>query len=98
MDILNIGIKDNEVTDFIERIGGLDNIESINSLPSKVIATLKDEDNINTSGLHYQGVTKIIHAREGFILSYGPGSYMLQKEVAKRLAQHEAMKEVDQDS
>ncbi len=97
MDILNIGIKDNEVTDFIERIGGLDNIESFTSLPTKVVATLIDEDNINTSGLHYQGVTKIVHAREGFILSYGPGSYILQKEINKRLAIHRKMKEDDQD-
>src|SRR5699024_9016253 len=50
IDILNIGIKDDEVTDFIERIGGLDNIEKFTSLPTKVIASLKDEENINTSG------------------------------------------------
>lgn len=98
IDILNIGIKDDEVTNFIERIGGLDNINSFNSLPTKVTASLKDEDNINTEGLHYQGVTKIIHAREGFILSYGPGSYILQKEVNKRLKMHEALKDDEDDS
>lgn len=96
IDILNIGIKDDEVTDFIERIGGLDNIEKFTSLPTKVIASLKDEENINTSGLHYQGVTKIVHAREGFILSYGPGSYILQKEVNQRLKMHKKLK-VDED-
>ncbi|HZJ87079.1 MAG TPA: PTS glucose transporter subunit IIBC, partial [Erysipelothrix sp.] len=96
IDILNIGIKDDEVTDFIERVGGLDNIESFSSLPTKVIVKLKDEDDINTEGLHYQGVTKIIHTREGFTLSYGAGSYILQNEVNKRLKMHHQLKE-DED-
>lgn len=97
MDVLNIGIKDDEATDFIERIGGLDNLMDIHSLPTKIIVTLKDEDKINTEGLHYQGVTKIIHAREGFILSYGAGSYMLQLEVKKRLKNHLEAKEDEND-
>lgn len=98
IDILNIGIKDDEITDFIERVGGLNNIENISSLPTKVIVKLKDEDEMNTGGLHYQGITKIVQTREGYTLSYGPGSYMLQQEVNKRLAMHQKLKEVENDA
>ena len=85
IDILNIGIKDDEIKDFIERIGGLENIEKISSSPTKVIVKLYNEDSINPAGLHRQGVTKIVQTREGFILLYGSGSYMMQKEINKRL-------------
>lgn len=93
IDILNIGIKDDEVTDFIERVGGIDNIIKISSYPTRITVQLKDEDNINTGGLHYQGVTKIILTREGYSISYGAGSYMLQKEVNERIKKNNILKE-----
>lgn len=88
IDMLNIGTKEDEIMDFIERVGGLDNIEKISSTPTKVTVLLRDEDNINPAGLHRQGVTKIVQTREGYNLFYGAGSYMLQKEVNKQLGAH----------
>ena len=86
--MLNIGTKEDEIMDFIERVGGLDNIEKISSTPTKVTVLLRDEDNINPAGLHRQGVTKIVQTREGYNLFYGAGSYMLQKEVNQKLEAH----------
>ena len=63
----------------------MENIEKISSSPTKVIVKLYNEDSINPAGLHRQGVTKIVQTREGFILLYGSGSYMMQKEINKRL-------------
>ncbi|AMC92448.1 hypothetical protein AOC36_00100 [Erysipelothrix larvae] len=85
MDVLNVGSKDDDTTDFIERLGGIDNITEISSMPTRLIVTLKDDDDINVEGLHHQGVSRIVKARIGYILSYGAGAYMLQKEVNKRM-------------
>lgn len=85
IDTLNIGTKEDEIKDFIERLGGLENIMNISSTPSKVHALLRDEDKINTAGLHRQGVTKIVQTRDGYVLFYGAGSYIVQKEINKKL-------------
>lgn len=98
IDMLNVGTKDDEVTDFIERLGGLDNIETISSTPTKVHVLLRDEDNINPAGLHRQGVTKIVQTREGYILHYGAGSFMIQKDINKRLHLHRSeLMRMDED-
>lgn len=99
IDILNLGVKDDETIDFIERVGGLDNIINISSTPTRIILSLYDEDNINVGGLHRQGVTRIVQTRQGYVLSFGAGSYMLQREVNKRLSNHksELVKEDNHD-
>ena len=94
IDVLNVGSKDEEVQGFIDRVGGLENIIQLSSTPTKLTLSLVDEDNINVSGLHRQGVTKIVQTRQGYILSYGAGSYMLQKEVNRLLSLHNEAKEV----
>lgn len=97
IDVLNVGNKDDEIKGFVDRVGGLDNIVSVSSTPTKVNISLKDEDNINVGGLHRQGVSKIIQTRQGYVLSYGAGSYMLQKGINALLEEHkEATKEDDE--
>lgn len=85
MDVLNVGSKDDDTTDFIERVGGLENIVTVSSTPTRIVVALKDSDDINVEGLHHQGVTRIVKSRQGYILSYGSGAYMLQKEINRRL-------------
>jgi maltose/glucose PTS system EIICB component len=97
IDVLNVGSKDEEVQGFIDRVGGLENIAQLSSTPTKLTLTLVDADNINVSGLHRQGVTKIVQTRQGYILSFGAGSYMLQKEVNRLLALHNEAKEVNNE-
>ena len=93
IDILNVGNQKEEVQGFIDRVGGIDNIVSISSTPTKINLALKDEDNINVGGLHRQGITKIVQTRQGYVLSYGAGSFMLQREVNILLKLHNDAKE-----
>lgn len=85
IDVLNIGTKQERIVDFVERLGGLENIETISSTPTRVHVTLRDRDKLNVAGLHRQGVTRIVETRSGFILSYGAASYIVQSEINKGL-------------
>lgn len=85
IDVLNIGSKKERVNDFIERLGGLENIEAISSTPTHIHVALRDRDELNVSGLHRQGVTRIVETRQGFTLSVGSSAYMLQRAVNRHL-------------
>lgn len=87
IDPLNISDKDERVNDFAERLGGLENIDSISNTPMHIYIRLFDRDKLNVAGLHRQGVTRIVETRNGFILSFGASSYMMQKEIQKQRAQ-----------
>ncbi len=90
---MNVGNQKEEVQGFIDRVGGIDNIISMSSTPTKIHLALEDEDNINVGGLHRQGITKIVQTRQGYVLSYGAGSFMLQREVNILLKLHNDAKE-----
>lgn len=83
LDLLNIGSKEDKVKDFIERLGGLENIEKISNSPTRIHVSLVDRDKLNVAGMHRQGVTRIVETRAGFILSIGSSSYIYQNEVKK---------------
>lgn len=85
IDVLNIGTKQERIVEFVERLGGLDNIEAISSTPTRVHVNLYDRDKINVAGLHRQGVTRIVETRSGFILSFGSASYIVQNEINNAL-------------
>ena len=86
IDVLNVGSKQEKVVEFIERLGGLDNISAISNTPSRVHVTLIDNDRLNVEGLHRQGVTRIVQSRLGYALSFGAASYTIQREINKALA------------
>lgn len=90
IDVLNIGTKKERIIDFVERLGGLQNIETISSTPTRVHVNLFDRDKLNVAGLHRQGVTRIVETRSGFILSYGAASYIVQNEINKGLKELKA--------
>ena len=85
IDVLNIGTKQERVIEFIERLGGLENIEWISSTPTRVHVNLIDRDKLNVAGLHRQGVTRIVETRISFLLSYGAASYIIQSEINKAM-------------
>ena len=87
IDILNIETKDERVHDFIERVGGIENIESVSSTPTHIHISLIDRDKLNVAGLHRQGVTRIVETRSGFILSIGSSAYMIQHEINLQMKQ-----------
>ena len=85
IDILNVGTKNERVFEFVERLGGLENIEMISSTPTRVHVALVDRDKLNVAGLHRQGVTRIIETRSGYSLSFGAASYIIQAEINEQL-------------
>ncbi len=85
IDVLNVGSKQERVVEFIERLGGLDNIEAISNTSTRVHVTLIDRDKLNVAGLHRQGVTRIVESRAGYALSFGAASYIIQNEINKAL-------------
>lgn len=85
IDVLNVGSKQERVTEFIERLGGLDNISAISSTPTRVHVALIDREKLNIEGLHRQGVTRIVESRSGYALSFGAASYTIQREINKAL-------------
>lgn len=95
IDVLNIGTKQERITEFVERLGGLDNIESISSTPTRVHVNLHDRDKLNVAGLHRQGVTRIVETRSGFILSFGAASYIVQSEINSALKQRIKKEEIE---
>lgn len=95
LDLLNIGSKEDKINDFIERLGGIENIEKISNTPTRIHASLIDRDKLNVAGLHRQGVTKIVETRAGFILSIGSSSYIYQNEVNKRIKNNQVQDDVN---
>lgn len=85
IDVLNVGSKQERVIEFIERLGGLENIEAISNTPTRVHVSLYDRDKLNVAGLHRQGVTRIVESRSGYALSFGAASYIIQKEINSAL-------------
>ena len=85
LDVLNIGSKEDKINDFIERLGGLENIAYISSTPTRVHVQLTDRDKLNVAGMHQQGVTRIIETKQGVVLSIGSSSYIYQKEINQKL-------------
>lgn len=97
IDVLNVGSKQERVVEFIERLGGLDNIQSISNTPSRVHVTLIDRDKLNVEGLHRQGVTRIVESRAGYALSFGAASYTIQREINKALVERPSKDVENQD-
>ncbi|CAM3697208.1 PTS glucose transporter subunit IIBC [Erysipelothrix urinaevulpis] len=85
LDILNIGNKEEKINDFIERLGGIENVSYISSTPTRIHVQLENREKLNVAGMHQQGVTRIIETKQGFVLSIGSSSYIYQKEVNKKL-------------
>lgn len=97
LDLLNIGNKQDKITDFIERLGGIENVESIENTPTRIYVSLHDRDKLNVEGMHRQGVTRIAETKQGFILSMGSSSYIYQDETNKALRAYQEMKQDDED-
>lgn len=85
LDPLNISNNQEKINDFIEYLGGLSNITAVSNTPMHLYVSLKEGDRINVTGLHRQGVTRIVETRFGYILSYGCASYIMQKEIKDHL-------------
>lgn len=85
LDVLNIGMKQDRINDFIERLGGLENVKSISNTPTRIHVQLEDRDKLNVAGMHRQGVTRIIETKLGFVLSIGSSAYIYQQAIVKRL-------------
>ena len=85
LDLLDVGFKDEYVDNFIHAVGGLDNIKKIYSTPTKVILQPEDSGLLNFKQMQQQGVYKVVETRTTYDLSYGAISYLLVKEVEKRL-------------
>ncbi len=95
LDLLNIGNKQDKIQDFIERLGGIENVEEIANTPTRVYVSLHDREKLNVEGMHRQGVTRIAETKQGFILSMGSSSYIYQDETNKVLGAYQEMKQDD---
>lgn len=87
IDVLNIGSKKERIDEFVERLGGLENISIISSTPTRIHVALENRESLNVAGLHRQGVTRIVETRQGFTLSIGSSAYMIQKEINRQLGE-----------
>ena len=71
----------------ISAVGGLDNIKKIYSTPTKIILQPEDNSLLNFKLMQKQGVYKVVETRTTYDLSYGAISFLVVKEVEKRLGQ-----------
>lgn len=97
LDPLNLSNKEEKISDFVEFLGGLKNIDSIDNTPMHVYVVVNDRNAISVNGLHRQGVNRIVETKNGFILSYGGGSYTMQKEINKILQNNEVVDTSEQE-
>ena len=87
LDLLDIGMKEEYIDNFISAVGGLDNIKKIYSTPTKIILQPEDNSLLNFKLMQKQGVYKVVETRTTYDLSYGAISFLVVKEVEKRLGQ-----------
>ncbi len=85
LDILNTGVKNKHITNFVLAIGGLENIKKIYSTPTKVILQVEDSSLLNFNLMKQQGASKVVETRTTFDISYGAISYLLVDEVNKMI-------------
>lgn len=85
LDILSVSNNKQRVQNFVESLGGIDNIETISSSITRIHLELTNRDELNVASLHRQGVTRIVETRQGFVLSLGSSAFMIQKAVNKEL-------------
>ena len=82
-------MKKDRINDFVERVGGLENIKSITNTPTRIHVQLEDRDKLNVAGMHRQGVNRIVETKSGFVLSIGSSAYIYQQEIVKQLKEIE---------
>ena len=87
LDFLGTGKKDEYVDNFIKAVGGLDNIRKIYASPTKIILQAEDSSLLNFRMMKEQGVYKVVEGRTTYDICYGAISYLLAKEVNKRIEQ-----------
>ena len=89
LDFLGTGKKDEYVDNFIKAVGGLENIRKIYASPTKIILQVEDSGLLNFRMMKSQGVYKVVESRTTYDICYGAISYLLAKEVNKRMESDE---------
>ena len=94
LDMLKTGLKEKRVSMFLDSVGGIKNIRSINSSPSKIIVQVHDSLLLDFSRISASGAYKIIETRAGYSIFYGPSSTIIKKEINKMLIEREKALEI----
>lgn len=92
LDILGTGSKVKKVNLFLESIGGIKNVRTVNAGADKIIVQVYDSLMLDFSKIQTSGAYKIVESRAGYSIYYGPSSTIIKNEVAKRLKEREKLK------
>lgn len=88
-DFLDEQVGKIEVRQFIELLGGIDNIKKITSSSVAITVVLFDRDKINVEGLLSGRAYKVTERYYGFIIEYGAGSSSLCRKIRKRMQDYQ---------
>ncbi len=89
IDVLNIDEKHTKCDAISEAIGGIDNIRMVHSTPVRLTVLPYDKSKVDFTRTHITGLNKIVESRAGYAFSFGASSYMLRKEMIKRMMEYQ---------
>ncbi len=75
---------ENHVEEFLEIVGGIENIESIDSSPFRIDVKLKRPQMFNYDALEKTNIARVVETRSQYAIYYGTASTMVRKEVITR--------------
>ena len=85
LDVMQTGRGKKVVENFIDSVGGVQNIKMINSTPTKVIVQIENRTLIDFNKLQRNGAYKIVETRAGYSVYFGTASAMIRNQVLKQL-------------
>ncbi|MGL5978529.1 MAG: hypothetical protein ACRCZJ_06010 [Erysipelotrichaceae bacterium] len=71
--------------DVIFALGGIENIEGIDSTPDKLMVELKDKDTVDLDTLNEMGAYLIFESKDGYLIRLGNISTIVRQEIEIRL-------------
>lgn len=77
------------VDEFLDIVGGIENIDEINSSPFRIDVELNRPQLFNYESLETSSISRVIETKTSYALYYGTASTIMRKEILKRKALRE---------
>lgn len=75
---------EHSVNEFLDIVGGLDNIEVIDSTPFRIEVELKRPQMFDYTALEKTNISRVLETRSKYAIYYGTASTMIRKEILQR--------------
>lgn len=85
LDLLNTGSGEIKINGIIDAIGGIENVRSMGSTPTKVIIQVFDTSLMNFNKMQKYGASKIVETRNGYAISLGSCSNIVRRAILKKV-------------